>query len=85
MLFAAKYELLAAIPQFRSDVIDHWIIAVRVRQDDFASAVVKTLDDDNWLWGHYLSTDVSAIQDAYIRANLHILPWDELAVRFDPR
>lgn len=75
-------ELVAALPQFRGDRVEQFVVVVRLRMDphppEFVCALAGALTDPVWHFGHYYNNVKSAVAAMYVRGNAHGLDFDEL-------
>lgn len=68
--------LLAAIPMFRADNLDHFIVVVDREiaiTDRYVNATVRQLTDAHWSNGRYFDNREAALLDAYRRASLDVV------------
>jgi hypothetical protein len=77
MMFGTRGDLVMALPLFRLGRIDSYVIVVQWR-DEWVCACANSLDDTEWFLGHYFSSADAAVRDAYLRADVHLMPWDEI-------
>lgn len=79
MRFGNRGELVMVLPVFRAESVEEFVIVVKLRPEEFVTGVVASLDAPEWHLGHYFGRVDLAVRDAYLRANVNLMPWDEIA------
>jgi len=69
--------LRMALPIFRANDVDHYVIVVE-HGETFMTIKTDTLDSSSYWSERYFRTLERAVRDAYIRADVHLMPWDEI-------
>lgn len=76
------YRLLMALPQFTGNRIDSLVVVVdrETVHDRYVVARTRTLEDPEWMYSLYFTSNLNtAVKRAYVAANVHLMPWKEIA------